>query len=294
MTRDQQVATSDGRTLRVVSGGDPDGLSVLVQHPTPSDGSLYGPHVDDARTRGIRLIGYDRPGYGRSDPRPGRIVADCAEDVKTIADTLGLDRLAVWGISGGGPHALACGALLPDRVVAVASLASVAPTDADGLDWSAGMGAENVAEFDAAVRGHAELEPFLTAMRAEILAGDAEQLRKALRTLLTDVDAAALTGEYAEFVHASMLHALEDGIEGWLEDDCAFAAPWGFDVAAIDVPVLLWHGEHDRFVPIAHGRWLRERLPHVEPHLSDEDGHLTLATRRIDHVHAWLMERLRA
>jgi pimeloyl-ACP methyl ester carboxylesterase len=294
MAQGHRVRTSDGRTLRVVSDGDPGGLPVLVQQGTPMDGSLYGPHAGDARRRGIRLLGYDRPGYGGSTAQPGRTVADCARDVETIADAFGLERLAVWGISGGGPHALACGALLGGRVVAVASLGSVAPADAEGLDWTAGMGEDNIEEFGAAQEGRDALARYLEEKRTERLAGDAIELREELRTLLTPVDAAALTGEFAVFLDQSMRGALDAGIDGWLDDDLAFAAPWGFDVGAVGVPVLVWHGDHDLFVPPAHGGWLAERLPKVDARLSADDGHLTLITRRIPDVHAWLAERLQA
>jgi pimeloyl-ACP methyl ester carboxylesterase len=294
VAQEHRVRAGDGRTLRVVEDGDPEGVPVLVQHGTPGEGSLYEPHIDDARAHRIRLLGYDRPGYGDSTPQPGRSVADCARDVEAIADAFELERLAVWGISGGGPHALACGALLTGRVVAVASLASVGPVDAEGLDWLDGMGDDNIDEFGAAQQGREVLASYLEEKRVERLAGDAGKLQEELRTLLTPADAAALTGEFAEFVDGSMRRALEPGVEGWLDDDVAFATPWGFDVATVDVPVLLWHGEQDLFVPIAHGRWLCERLPNVQPRLSAEDGHLTLVTRRIPDVHAWLVEQLQA
>jgi pimeloyl-ACP methyl ester carboxylesterase len=288
------ITTADGRTIEVHAGGDPDGLPVLVHHGTPGEGSLYRPHVDDAHMRGIRLIGYDRPGYGGSSPRPGRSVADCALDVEAIADALGLERLAVWGLSGGGPHALACAALLPGRVVAVASLAAVGPYGVEGLDWLDGMGQDNIEEFGATLRGRDVLESYLEEKRSERLKGDAVQLRDELSSLLTPVDADALTGDFAEYVDETMRRALEPAVDGWLDDDLAFAEPWGFDLAAIETPVLLWHGEHDQFVPFAHGRWLAERIPNVDARLSPDDGHLTLATRRIPEVHAWLVERLRA
>lgn len=292
--REQRVATADGRTLRVVWDGATSGAAVLVQHGTPGNGALYEPHVRDAASRGLRLVAYDRPGYGESTPHPARRVADCAADVAAIADELRLERLAVWGISGGGPHALACGALLPDRVAAVATLASVAPADADDLDWSAGMGQDNVGEFTAARAGRDALRSFLEPFAAAMTAGTAEDLRAALSTLLTPVDAAALDGDFAAFVHGSSRAALAGGIEGWVEDDLAFVGSWGFAAEDVSVPVLLWHGAHDRFVPLAHGRWLAERLPNVEPRLSPDDGHLTLATRRVPSVHEWLAERLQA
>jgi pimeloyl-ACP methyl ester carboxylesterase len=290
----QRITTPDGRTIQVHEGGDPSGLPVLVSHGTPGDGSLYQPHVDDARARGIRLLGYDRPGYGGSSPQPRRSVADGARDVEAIADALGLERLAVWGLSGGGPHALACAALLAGRVVAVASLAAVGPYGVEGLDWLDGMGQDNIEEFGATLQGRDALGRYLDEKRSERLQGDAVQLRDELRTLLTPVDADALTGDFAAYVDESMRRALEPAVDGWLDDDLAFAAPWGFDLAAIETPVLLWHGEHDQFVPIAHGRWLAERIPNVDARLSPDDGHLTLATRRMPEVHAWLVERLQA
>ena len=283
-----------GRTLRVVSDGDPSGLPVLVHYGTPMDGTFYEAHVEDARRRGIRLLSYDRPGYGGSTPDAGRSVADCVPDVEAIADALGLERLGVWGVSGGGPHALACGALLGGRVVAIGVLGSVAPADAEELDWFAGMGEDNLDEFGAALQGRDALEQYLAENLAERLPGDSVHLRDELQTLLTPIDAAALTGEFAEFLDASMRGALVTGVDGWLDDDLAFAKPWGFEVGDVAVPVVLWHGDEDRFVPPAHGRWLAERLANVDAHLSAEDGHLTLITRRVPEVHAWLVERLQA
>ena len=138
-----------GRTLGVYEAGDPGGHPVLVHHGTPAHGALFAPWEDDARGKGIRLVGYDRPGYGASSPDPERSVASAAADAAAIADALGIDRFATWGVSGGGPHALACAALLGERVVAVASLAGIAPFDAPGLNWFAGMGESNLVEFGA-------------------------------------------------------------------------------------------------------------------------------------------------
>ena len=151
----------DGRTLRVVEAGIPDGVPILVHHGTPGSGLFYPPWVSDAEERGIRLLGYDRPGYGSSTPSPGRSVASAADDVVAIAEALGLKRLSTWGLSGGGPHALACAALLPNLVVAAAALAPPAPYGSDGLDWFAGMGEQNVVEFGSAVGGRDQLERFV-------------------------------------------------------------------------------------------------------------------------------------
>jgi pimeloyl-ACP methyl ester carboxylesterase len=284
------VPTSDGRLLRVQEGGDPAGMAVVSQNGTPGSRLLYHRHLEDARERGIRLLGYDRPGYGKSTAQPGRTVADAAQDVATIADALEIERLAVEGGSGGGPHALACAALLPGRVTAVASLASPAPYPAEGLDWLAGMGDENVTEFGAALAGQDELERYLAPKAREELSVGAEGIFKALRSLLSPIDARALDHDLTAYLAESMRMAIGEQIDGWRDDDLAFVRPWGFDLARIEVPVLLWHGVHDQFVPFAHGRWLAERIPGVEARLSESDGHLTLV-HRVSEVHAWLLER---
>ena len=288
MIREHRLETPDGRVLAVMEGGDPAGPAVVVHHGTPMSRLLYGPNLADAEARGLRLIGYDRPGYGDSTPQPGRTVADAATDVATIADALGIDRFATWGISGGGPHALACAALLPERVVAAASLAGAAPYEAEGLDFVDGMGEGNVKEFGLILEGREKLEPFLCAERDALLAAGQEGLAEGMRTLLTPVDAAAFTGETAEFLFESLRVGSANRIDGWLDDDLAFVKPWGCSVEQISVPVLLWQGAEDRFVPLAHGEWLASRIPTCQAHLSPEDGHITLLVRRVGEVHEWL------
>ena len=286
------VQTQDGRTLAVEEGGDPGGRPVLVHAGTPNSRHLYEPHVRDAAERGLRLIGYDRPGYGGSSPQPGRTVADCAADVRAICADLGIDRLAMWGISGGGPHVLACAALLPDLVTAAASLASLAPYEADGLDYLAGMGQDNVDDFKLLhadkVAARAKLEEEW-AQFAVVSAGD---LAAGLASLLTPTDAAVLTGELAEHMAFTMRDGLAPGSEGWWEDGVAEGGPWGFGLGQISVPVLVVHGKQDMFVPFSHGEWLAAHIPGAEPWLLGDDGHLTLLTRRIGDVHAWLAAHL--
>jgi pimeloyl-ACP methyl ester carboxylesterase len=291
MTREHRVSV-DGRTLAVADAGNESGPAVVVNHGTPGSRLLWRELIEDAEARGMRLIGYDRPGYGGSDPHPGRKVADAAGDIAAIADELGIEQLAVEGGSGGGPHALACAALLPDRVVAVASLAGVAPYAADSLDWLAGMGQDNLDEFGATVAGREELERYLRAQADRMLSAEPDAIAEALRSLLSPPDLAVLTGEFAEYLHEATKVGIQEQLDGWIEDDFAFLDPWGFELGDIGVPVQLWHGAQDRFVPIAHGRWLAERIPGVDAHLTDEDGHLTIQLGRTREVHAWLLEHL--
>jgi pimeloyl-ACP methyl ester carboxylesterase len=286
------VDLPDGSHLRITAGGDAQGLPVVVQSGTPGGGLLYREHVRDAEQRGLRLIGYDRPGYGGSTRRRGRVVADAAGDVAAIADTLRLDRFAIWGVSGGGPHALACAALLPGRVVAVATLASVAPFEAEGLDWFAGMGPGNLEEFAAAQGGVAKLAPALAPVAAAMAGagGATTGMADGMRSLLTDVDVAVLDGPLGAWLFDNVRAAVGERADGWVDDDVAFVAPWGFEVGAIGVPALLWQGGEDRFVPPSHGAWLAERIPGVDARLVDDDGHLTLLRDRVGETHDWLRE----
>ena len=226
-----------------------------------------------------------------SSPQPGRTVADCAADVRAICAELGVDRLTMWGMSGGGPHVLACAALLPGLVAAVASLASVAPYGADGLDYFAGMGEENAEDDRLVLTDEAAARAKLDQDREEILATPPEDAAKAMESFLPPADAAALTRELAEYLISCERDALEPGSQGWWDDTCTLR-PWGFDLAGITVPVLLLHGRQDMFVPFGHGQWLAAHIPGVEARLLDGDGHLTLLQNRIPQVHAWLAEHL--
>jgi pimeloyl-ACP methyl ester carboxylesterase len=289
---EQAVRTPDGRTLALDIGGDPDGKPVLVHNGTPNSRLLYGPDKQDAAERGLLLIGYDRPGYGGSSPHPGRTVADCAADVRAICAALGIGRLAMWGISGGGPHVLACAALLPDLVAAAASLASLAPYGAEGLDFFTGMGQANIDDTRLMLADEAAARAQTDRDRDRALATTADDLLADLESLLTPTDAAVLTGDLAEHLVSCMHAGLAPGSEGWWEDNICLIRPWGFDLADIAVPMLLLHGREDKFVPFGHGEWLAGHIPGVEARLLDHDGHLTLAGHRITEVHAWLAEHL--
>jgi pimeloyl-ACP methyl ester carboxylesterase len=289
---DCTVSTEDGRQLRVSQAGQPDGVPVLVLRGSPHSRLLFDRWVEDARSRGIRLIGYERPGYGGSTPNPGRTVASAAKDVAAIARELGLNRLLTWGASGGGPHALACAALLPDLVVATAVLASIAPYRAEGLDYFAGMGETNVASTRAALESREAHEQIVEAEASEMLGATPETIAQAFRTLLCPADAAVLTTDFAHFVLRSVHEGIGEKRDGMMEDDIAHIAPWGFELSQIRIPVLLMHGAQDRMVPVSHGHWLASRIPKVEARFLPDDGHLTLSLHRIPEVHSWLLSKL--
>ena len=290
--RHHDVTTPDGRSLSVLEVGAPDAPVLVAHHGTPGAGRLYRSQIESAQRRGLRLIAYDRPGYGGSTPHPERGVADAAADVAAILDAFGVERFAAYGWSGGGPHALACAALLANRCAAAATIAGVGPTDAPDLDWLAGMGEGNLAEFAAAREGRERLTDYCRADADQIMAARPEQLADALRPHLSEVDAEALTGEVAAFLSESMTAGLQPGVEGWVDDDLAFLAPWGFAVERIQVPVLVWQGAHDLMVPADHSRWLHQHVARAEGGILPEEGHLTVLTDRIGDVHAWLQDRL--
>jgi pimeloyl-ACP methyl ester carboxylesterase len=287
----QTVETTGGRRLRVREAGDPTGVPVLFLNGTPGSSLMYEPHVRDAEEKGIRLVSWDRPGYGGSTRHEGRSVADDVANATAVCDALEIERFCVWGISGGGPHALALAALLPDRCAAAAALAPVAPYDADGLDFTDGMGEQNIEEFGAIFDGEERHREVLERDRAELASITPEQLVEAWQSLLGPADVEVTNGRLAAYILDCVRDGVGQSLDGWFDDDIAFVRPWGFELGTIRVPVLHWQGEQDRFVPFGHGVWLSQRIPDVESRLSAEDGHLTLSERRIPEVHAWLLER---
>ena len=275
------IDARDGRDLEVLLGGDPDGFPWLFHSGTPS-AAVDSDFVERfAREAGLRMVTYSRPGYGRSTPRPWprpRIADDLADSV-TILDALGIGDFVTLGWSGGGPRALACAALLPGRCRAAASLAGVAPADAPDLDFTAGMAPENVAEFAAAAAGPQAYRAFLAEPVAELATVTGEEVAASLGELITPVDAAALTGEFADWLAATFRHAVAQGVIGWREDGIAIMGPWEFDVRDVRVPVSVWQGGQDAMVPFSHGQWLASNVPGARAHLFEDEGHVSLVVR---------------
>lgn len=288
------VPAADGRTLDVLTLGPPDGLPLVFHSGTPAGLVAYGPMTETAAALGLRTVMYSRPGYGASSQYPGRLIADAAADVTAILDHLGAGPFVTAGWSGGGPHALACAALLPGRCLAAASMAGVAPYGGQGLDWLGDMAPENVQEFTAATDGEAALTSLLEAAAEELRDITAAALADSLGGLVSDADKAVASGDFAEYLAASFRAAVASGIAGWRDDDLAFVRDWGFTLGgggnAGDVPVTIWQGGQDRMVPYAHGAWLAGQLPGARAHLLPGEGHLTLAVTAFSEILADLLD----
>lgn len=253
------------------------GPVVFWHHGTPNIGAPPAPLFLAAERLGLRWVSYDRPGYGGSSARPGRDVASAASDVEKIADALEIERFAVFGHSGGGPHAFACAALLPDRVSAMVGVASMAPYDAGGLDWFAGMGAAGVGSLKAALAGREAKEEY------EASAGyDPE--------MFTASDHAALANDWKWFLDV-VGPALEGGPGGLIDDDLAYVAPWGFQPSDVKAQVLLLHGGADRIAPLGHGEWLARQCATAESRTYPEDGHISVL-RHGEAALEWLSDRV--
>jgi pimeloyl-ACP methyl ester carboxylesterase len=265
MVTEADLKLPDGRALHYYEtrGGD-DATVVFWHHGTPNIGSPPEPLFGAAAGNGLRWVSYDRPAYGGSSPDPGRTVGSAAADVAAIADALGIARFAVLGHSGGGPHALACAALLPDRVIAAVSAAAPAPYDAGQLDWFAGWTPGLAAENRAAAAGREALAKHLEQAEPEDMSA-----------FFTDADIAALGGRWS-WLGGVAGQAMEQGNAGYLEDSLAAVAPWGYSPADIGVPVLLLHGRADKMVPSAHGEWLAAHCPPAELRLVPGAGHITV------------------
>ncbi|MEW5991505.1 MAG: alpha/beta hydrolase [Chloroflexota bacterium] len=276
-----RLATPDGRRLDLHLAGPAGGDVLLFHTGTPSAPIPFEPTVRALAERGLRYVAFSRPGYGSSTRRPGRSVVDVVDDARTVLDHVGAATAVTVGWSGGGPHALACAALLPDRIAAAALIAGVAPYPAEGLDFLAGMGAENIEEFGAALESPEALIVFKERnwpIFRSVTAGD---VAAAFGDLIDEVDRGALSGEFADWQASSIREALREGYWGWFDDDMAFVRPWGFALETIRVPVHVWQGRHDRMVPYAHGEWLASHIPTAVPHLSDEHGHLSLGVAAV-------------
>ena len=270
----------DGRTLAYALWGDPNGFPVIGLHGTPGCRLNRLGKEDAYKSAGVHYITHDRSGYGRSTRRPGRSVADAVEDVAALADALGLERFAVTGRSGGGPHALACAALLGERVVRVSCHVSLAPFGSEGLArdaWLAGMDPENVKEFGWTEAGESVLKPEVEREYGAMVERVARDPATFLGNFqINESDRAAFgRPDFARVLAEAVPEMCPHDVSGWVDDNLAFMKPWGFDLAAIRVPVMVRYGRGDVLVPASHGDWLAKNVPGVVARVDDAAGHMS-------------------
>jgi pimeloyl-ACP methyl ester carboxylesterase len=277
------VDLPDGRKLEVRMAGPQDGEILLFHHGTPGAGLPFTPMVEAAAAKGLRTVMYSRPGYGTSTPKLGRKVVDAASDAAFVVDALGATTFRTIGWSGGGPHALACAAALPERCLATATIAGVAPYSAEGLDWFDGMADENVEEFGRALQGAGALTSFLAEFAGAVTTITPADLAGSLGGLLSEVDKVQVTGGFAEWLVETFRSGLAHGIDGQRDDDLAFVSDWGFDLGEVH-SVAVWQGSQDRMVPYAHGVWLADHIPGARRRLLAGEGHLSIALGSFDRI----------
>lgn len=272
------VSLPDGRLITYLDGGDSLGFPVFGLHGTPGCRLSRWPNDSVYKDARVRYITTDRAGYGQSSRNRGRRVVDEASDVIAVADALGIARFSLVGGSGGGPHALACAAVLEDRIVKVACQSSIAPLGINGMsreEWMAGMTESNAAELAWARAGEGVLHQQMKLQQQSIEAALISDPSKMFGEGMSEKDndfmrRPQVVDTFKLIVAEQALH----GVWGSVDDTLAFAKPWGFDLSRIRVPVLITHGRFDNSAPLAHGLWLAEHIPSSEVDISQTGGHM--------------------
>lgn len=280
------VRAPDGRDLLVESAGDPRGKTLLFHNGTPTSRKIFQDMAEEANTRDAHLLCYDRPGYGGSTPHPKRTVADSVGDALAIAHHFEIERMAVWGMSGGGPHAIASAVLLPEMVCAAATFASLAPIATLNLNYFEGMSEKKRKQRNLYFSDPVEFRQHLLESREEIMNATEEFLVAKLQAMPVE---ARVSKSFYQFSYETMCLAVENGIEGYWEDYQAFFSEWEVDFACNTTPIQLWHGQRDLDVPFQHSQWLSRAIPHSELHLTHMDGHFSILENHRVEVMEWLL-----
>lgn len=268
----ETISLGDGRVVAYEQWGDSRGQPMFFVHGTP--GCRLSRHPDASLWPGLhlRVITLDRPGYGQSTPLPERKVRHAAQDVAAVADALGLERFLVVGQSGGGPHALACAAVLGERVIACAPVASAAPHTQQEIDGLIAVNRESYRVWSES--GRTGLVRFLEELRERILADPAA----VLEAVLADAPPADLEWNQRADVqrvhHEAITEALRPGVDGWVDDAASiFHEDWDIDLGAVTCPVRFWHSDDDRNAPLSSIRRVVDQVPAATLHVWTDEGH---------------------
>ena len=268
---------SDGRFLEYFDNGISSQRAIVFHHGTPGHASAWASWLELSATRGIRALSYSRAGYGISDRNEGRTVLRNNQDIEELLNSFGITDFISIGWSGGGPHALATTIINGNQ--GVITLAGVGAYGVADLDFLAGMGPENEEEFGEALKGEAAISAWMDANAGAFKNVTGDQVRQSFGGLIGDADKAVIEGEFSEELAATMRKGLAVSFDGWIDDDIAFIKPWGFDLAAINVPVLIWQGDQDLMVPHTHSYWLEKHIPTGKLNFVPGHGHISLLVK---------------
>lgn len=277
-----QFLLRDGRTLDLLDNHHKSDTAVLFHHGTPGNSTSWREWIEELSGGQMRAIAASRPGYGQSDRHKGRKVVDVVDDLSQVLDQFEVTKFVSVGWSGGGPHALAMS--LDKRCAGVITLAGVGQYGQPDLDFLSGMGPENIEEFGIALKGEGPLRDWMNANAVGMQHVTGVGLREAFGGLIGKADKEVLDGGFAEEMAAGMRRALSHGFDGWIDDDLAFVQDWGFDLGAINIPVLLWQGDDDLMVPHSHSRWLASKIPTAQLNFIPDNGHISLVVKHRDEI----------
>ncbi len=277
-----QFLLHDGRTLDLLDNHHKSDSAVLFHHGTPGNSTSWREWIDELSGGQMRAIAASRPGYGQSDRHRGRKVVDVVDDLSQVLDQFEVTKFVSVGWSGGGPHALAMS--LDKRCAGVITLAGVGQYGQPDLDFLSGMGPENIEEFGVSLKGEGPLREWMNANAVAMQHVTGAGLREAFGGLIGKADKEVLDGDFADEMAAGMRRALSHGFDGWIDDDLAFVQDWGFDLGAINIPVLLWQGDDDFMVPHSHSRWLASKIPTAQLNFIPENGHISLIVKHRDKI----------